>query len=176
MSTTRTDATTVDLATQVDIMALITGATKDTAPRVDIPDAIIKFLDADALTFAARTNRFRRTLTVNSDALAKGLLAGRRDDLKLTGSELHIAAAKHFCRMLRQYAEDKHLSTAPQRTDNVVVYRLAKQQPAKTAAPVTVTQAATAPTATAPTATAPTATAPTATAPAEAAPAAAAAK
>ena len=141
MTTTRTDATAPDLATQFDIAALLAGATKDTEPEVKIPAPIAAFLDGEVPAFRSHTNRFRRTLNINSDALAKGILAYRKADLKLTGHDLHVAAAKEFCRQVRQYAKNNRLSPATTRDDNVVVYRLARPKADKpAAAPVTVTQ------------------------------------
>jgi hypothetical protein len=148
MSSTRTDSTTVDLETQVDITALLAGATADVQPRVNIPAPIVAYLRNEAATFAAKTNRFRRTLVISSDALAKGILANRPADLKLIGTDddgnnkLHVAAAKEFARQVRQYAADHNLSPATDRTDSpfAVTYRLAKKQAPKANNPVTVTK------------------------------------
>lgn len=139
--TSNASGTNADLATQVDIVSLLNGAATDALPRIEIPADMVKFFDQERATFAARTNRFKRTMVIKNVTLARVILTGRRDDLKLTGDALFVAAAKHFARMLRQYAEDHDLSTTPRRdpeTPNVVVYRLAKPKPK--ANPVTVTQ------------------------------------
>jgi hypothetical protein len=150
MTSTRTESTTVDLETQVDITALLAGATADVQPRVNIPAPIVAYLRNEAATFAAKTNRFRRTLVIANDVLAKAILANRPADLKLTGADddgnnkLHVAAAKEFARQVRQYAADHNLSPATDRTDNpfTVTFRLARRQAPKVSNPVTVTNIA----------------------------------
>lgn len=143
MSTTRTESTTPDLDTQFDISALLANASKDVEPRVQIPAPIATFLGQEAAKFANRTNRFRRTLHTDNDALAKAILEYRPADQKLSGVKLHEAAAKEFARQLRQYATDHKLSPATDRDGSTVTYRLAKPRKTESAnGPVTVTNVA----------------------------------
>jgi len=90
----------------------LAASTSDVEPRVTVPQAVTDYLKAERNTFAAKTNRFKRTLTV-SDDLARGILEYRPADLKLTGAKLREAGAKEFARQVRQFAADNKLSTAP---------------------------------------------------------------
>lgn len=139
MTSTRPESTVPDLADQVDINALLTSATSDQAPRVEIPPVMLSYFANERSVFATKTNRFRRTLVITNDALAKAILANRKADLKLTDVALHEAATKEFARQLRQFCADNKLSPAIDRNVNAVTFRMTPTRVKAEAAPVTVT-------------------------------------
>ncbi len=120
---------------------LLNSATADVEPRVNIPAAIESYLAEQVNVFAARTNRFRRTMNMN-DAISPAVLANRPTAQKLTGQPMREAAAKEFARQVRQFAADHGLSTVPVTNGASVTFRFAKVRPAKPTAPVTVTHVA----------------------------------
>jgi len=143
MTSTRTDGIdNVDLDTQMDITALLASATEDKMPRVDVPAPIRAYLDNELKTFDVRNNRFRRTMHIESDALALGVLANRKSDQKLTGYELHEAAAKELARQIRQYGADHDRPVAIERNGAEVTFRIAKHRETSPNGEVTVTNVA----------------------------------
>jgi len=143
MTSTRTDGSTgVDLATQTDITALLASATEDKMPTVQLPAAIRAYLDNELKTFDARNNRFRRTMHIEADALAHGILEYRKSDNKLTGYELHEAAAKELARQIRQFGADHDRPVSIERNGTEVTFRIAKHREASEPAPVTVSNVA----------------------------------
>jgi len=123
---------------------LLAAATEDREPRVDIPAAIESYLAEQVKVFAAKSNRFKRTLSITDAGLAAAILAGRPTAKRLTGDVQKVEAAKHFARMVRQYAADNNLSSAPATNGTSVTFRFAKRaadkKPATDTATVTVTQ------------------------------------
>jgi hypothetical protein len=114
----------------VSITDLLVTATADVEPRVVIPDGVTAYLNNERSVFATQTNRFKRSVTF-TDALSTAILANRPRDLKLAGIARDEAAAKEFCRQVKQYADDHKLSTRPERVGSTVTYRLAKSQAKK---------------------------------------------
>ena len=117
---------------------LLNSATADVTPRVDIPAPIEAYLTEQVNVFAARTNRFRRTMNV-TDAIAPAILANRKTAANLGGKDLREAAAREFARQVRQFAADHGLSPATQTDGATVTFRFARPRAASQNGPVTVT-------------------------------------
>lgn len=119
---------------------MLNMATQDNEHRVHIPEEISKFLAAQLGYFSAN-NRNKRTMVIENDALARGILVNRtvasvtRGEksttvkvANLTGPELWEAAAKEFAAMVRQYAADHKLSPVATRDGRTIVFRLAAKR------------------------------------------------
>lgn len=134
---TSTSATVDDPFKGASLSDLLNAATGDGTPRVRIPDAIKPWLADCVSKCAANTNRYQIPVTIGNDALAKGILAFRPADAKLTGDALYVAAAKELQRQVKQYAADIRMSTTPKRDGRTVTFRFSKPVTPKTEAPVT---------------------------------------
>ena len=124
--------------TTPDLASMLSDATSDTEKRVTIPDAISAYLAGEVTAFSAKPNTYKRDITINVP-LATAILVERKRDLRLEGAELCEAGAKHFVRMLRQYATDHGLYVNPTRNVATITFRLARHQVKTPKSPVTVT-------------------------------------